>query len=602
MTDEINVPISFSAKNAKSAQNAIAGIEAEVERLNAAFDSAGAESVSAAAKIEAEYEDVTDAIDQATAAQRRLNNEQDKTSTSGARGRLESIDHSGAVAAQVAGGFGGSELGNAVGLVGDVAGAFGSLNPLLGASAVSAGLAAIAIANYSQAIERGNEIVESFADGLVAALQAGSREAIQALIDTEQAKISIAEATRDILIQEAQGAQSDLQAFVENTSTPVLNTAQNVALALAQAIGGGVVLPTEDAIQTASQYTAQISEQNSIINQSTAAVDAYNAVLADESPIVEELLSIEDELRTARHTHAEENKAILAAETAAHLEAEEAAARYADQLEYTAKQTEIAADTAARAAEENLTAVFGRIATSSKDQFDDFADTAARAKADVDEALIDYAEALGAVPEAVKKIESELADQRADITADGEEKRTDILLQAQRERERIERDFARTFNDAVGEREVLAAKNALETREDGLEDQEQALEDNTDKIKREIEKQFAAAEKNAQRLVSLEKQKGDAEVSKRYQVYQQALSALNVAQNAELAIHRQYDEAILATTRNMLQGVQAEFVKTLSNITNAVKGKGGSGSDWRTGQSQLRGIVREELMSAVRGR
>lgn len=514
-------------------------IEDAAERVNTALRAAeGAwlpDIVGDAARAERAVRDVEDALEDIDGKRVRVDIDVNEDRI---RSRLDTVDRIGTVGSQVAGGLGNSGLGNAAGLVGDLASSLATFNPVVIASTAALATGAIAAARYAEAVERGNEVVESFADGLVTALETGSREGIQALIQAEQARIRVAEATREILIAEAQGAQSDIAAILENTTTPALNTAQNVALSLAQAISGGVILPTEDAIQTASQYTAQISEQNSIINRANAALDAYNLILDDfEETVVGNGLAVKQAAQEFRDgirpiEAVSEAWANAARNAVALAEAERLAAERRAQTEKETNQRLIAYQQAQQAAQSEAASAYN-------DQLLDAINNVTEAGADAAKAQNDLANA-----------EQKSAARIADIIAQGQEKQDDLFTDYKERRldseedlndrlEEIEQRRLKSTHDAIADRDVLAFDMAQDAAQEESEREQKQADKDAARDERNYQRQVQQSERANRRLLDNEYSRQNEELTLKRAAAAAARADLQNAQFAERAIRAQ---------------------------------------------------------------
>lgn len=514
-------------------------IEDAAERVNTALRAAeGAwlpDIVGDAARAERAVRDVEDALEDIDGKRVRVDIDVNEDRI---RSRLDTVDRIGTVGSQVAGGLGNSGLGNAAGLVGDLASSLATFNPVVIASTAALATGAIAAARYAEAVERGNEVVESFADGLVTALETGSREGIQALIQAEQARIRVAEATREILIAEAQGAQSDIAAILENTTTPALNTAQNVALSLAQAISGGVILPTEDAIQTASQYTAQISEQNSIINRANAALDAYNLILDDfEETVVGNGLAVKQAAQEFRDgirpiEAVSEAWANAARNAVALAEAERLAAERRAQTEKEINQRLIAYQQAQQAAQSEAASAYN-------DQLLDAINNVTEAGADAAKAQNDLANA-----------EQKSAARIADIIAQGQEKQDDLFTDYKERRldseedlndrlEEIEQRRLKSTHDAIADRDVLAFDMAQDAAQEESEREQKQADKDAARDERNYQRQVQQSERANRRLLDNEYSRQNEELTLKRAAAAAARADLQNAQFAERAIRAQ---------------------------------------------------------------
>jgi hypothetical protein len=148
------------------------------------------------------------------------------------------------------------------------------------------------------------------------------------------------------------------------------------------------------------------------------------------------------------------------------------------------------------------------------------------------------AEAAETRAERIEEVEERVGEQRA--------KRAEDLS---KRIAKIERDFARSFTEAVGARDALAAEQAKQRRADALKDlqegqteQEKELEVSLQKqlktIERNYEKQLDAARKAAEKSERQERARRDRELAIAQRAIDQADVQLRNAKNAELAIYQ----------------------------------------------------------------
>lgn len=125
----------------------------------------------------------------------------------------ESLDRFGTFSSQVFGGFGAGELGNAAGLVGDLASGVGTLNPLIVAGTVATGALTLALNAMQEEAKRGAEALKQrltaereVNDFLRTATTEQARNRLEELrsqLAFEQSEFERIQAERDAFIQEA---------------------------------------------------------------------------------------------------------------------------------------------------------------------------------------------------------------------------------------------------------------------------------------------------------------------------------------------------------------------------------------------------------------
>jgi hypothetical protein len=194
---------------------------------------------------------------------------------------------------------------------------------------------------------------------------------------------------------------------------------------------------------------------------------------------------------------------------------------------------------------------------------------------------------------------AEAQEERADAQRDYIEKSAEIEQDLARKRLDIQKKFGRSLEQAIDDRDALAANQAKQTRDDELEDAEDAAQEQRQTLEAEYQKQLETIDreltkqqqtlqaKYAQQLndlrqqtaqsISMEQQKAQQEISTRQQAYQQELALLqSFAQSGVTTISAfaQGSVASLVQFSSEAQTILAGFVAQASNILGGLIGSG----------------------------
>lgn len=184
--------------------------------------------------------------------------ETERTEVSRGGGVLDSIDRFSSTGTQILSGIGQGEAANAVGLLGDVAQGFGSLNPMmLAVTAATAGLALV-VGNLQAEFEEAKQKAEKYLaiQGEINSLVAGgaTSETIQAQIDQNNAEITAFAQDRSTYLgfqQRLQEAQTQIAEAQDALLNPVTNYDQ----------AGNIIPPDSEATLQAYMQAQQQEQQ-----------------------------------------------------------------------------------------------------------------------------------------------------------------------------------------------------------------------------------------------------------------------------------------------------------------------------------------------------
>jgi hypothetical protein len=194
--------------------------------------------------------------------------------------------------------------------------------------------------------------------------------------------------------------------------------------------------------------------------------------------------------------------------------------------------------------------------------------------------------------EAEAKAEKTRQEALEELETDAGEKRIKNAENLAKRLAKIERDFARSFTQAVGDRDALAAQQAKQQREDAIKDlqdgqveQEETIQKSLEKQRKVIEKRYKeqldAALDAANKATRLENQRHDRELAIRRHAYDQAQVALQNAMSAQVLTYRTVESLAQQTGAT----VRAEWV----NIQQAAA----------TGMEFVRQTIQNNLMAAA---
>lgn len=456
------------------------------------------------------------------------------TSGIGRGGSFETLDRIGSLGSQVAGGLGGSAgVGNAAGLIGDIAGGLSAFGAAGGVVAVALGAATVATKAYTDALTANSERANSFADALTQAFETGTQAQINALIRQQEVHIAALTATSQVLEERAEAARSQLAISFDNASADLANFLNQLA--------GGAPLALRDASISAESYEDALNKNNVEIVLAQAALDAYRVVLEQGTTATAAAADAERDLANARNPLKEiaddytrravdlaqytlqvdnmtaEQRQVEAANIQRQLQILEqlrvayekqgnhaAAAELTQQMTRLKDQLEIVTNTTNTLADQN--AALAAIQAALKQQTDNYF-AALEAEVKAQEALFaareKEREERDKYIEDGRKLAQEAQDDLNEIIADGEEKRAEIAEKTQKAIAKIERDYARDRMTAIAERDALAAHQAAIQRQDDIDDtkedederlqeQEKAQQKQIDSLKESITKQAAA--------------------------------------------------------------------------------------------------------------
>ena len=357
-------------------------------------------------------------------------------STRGGASLTDRVDRFGRFSTQIAGGLGASELGNTTGLVGDLTDALGTLGPV----GVAATGAIVGLSIGIQVLNTRTAEAEKTFNAAVDA-QTSYYDAVRNLT-SQQVRELIPELERDIEVDRLQLAEG--RAALEGNFSDAGYALVNVASAL------GV-----SAAQNVNEFREQLDQLEQSITANEQTVGRLSVGLQTNAFAYNDAIEAEEAYLEAKVKNAlasQETQEELAAVT-------EASRRYADQLAYTEKQTQLAIEAEAQRYAQLL----------------EYEEKQARLAAE--QQAVD--EAVAARDEALKKRQSLLEDALQDSTkaAENAAKAQQDYNDAQRKGEQQISDLIRSYQMERLERQEDYEAHVLEIQEDAAFDRLSAVGD-----------------------------------------------------------------------------------------------------------------------------
>ncbi|MBK8035294.1 MAG: hypothetical protein IPK17_38480 [Chloroflexi bacterium] len=194
----------------------------------------------------------------------------------------------------------------------------------------------------------------------------------------------------------------------------------------------------------------------------------------------------------------------------------------------------------------------------------------------VTKATNEYNESVAEAQAKRQELEDKTEDRRTEIVDAAAEKRTDIEERGTRDREKLLRDFTRTYTTSVGERDALAARRAQESAADRLQDQreneDEALRSSRearDKQIRSLDKAYA--EQQARLEQGLQREAGTRVAA----INRAQVDAVNAA-NAQANIAAYGANGLRTIQNNYWRDVNSIAVQWANNTVNSLRGIMGS--------------------------
>ena len=525
---------------------------------------------------------------------------------SGARGNnsgLESVDRFGTTGSQILGALGASEAGNVVGLVGDLAQGFSTLNPvMLGVTALSVGFTAALgglSKQYDESARSARNLIAT-QEAYFSLLVEGTSASVQAAIDAKRMQVEIARLTYEELNRVVEtGYQQTSQTlgvftdtFLEVTNAGgarELRTRRDEALQQYQQetfllgrietlLGSEATARNDSAAATEEAIAAEHELADARRNEFAEAARAAGQALADQA---NNRLEVDRMTAEERQTRAQEiqrqidllsgsRQSFLAQQTTAGGQAAyllgQQIADLQDELIRVTDTTQTYADTLAQeeARKKSLA-----------DQTDNTLDSLT-AEVKVREDIFNTQQEIVSIGREARQkqiaTETDYNEKTTEIVTEGRDRLTDIEDKGAKERAKIARDFSRTYTQAVGERDALAGKNAKIAAVDRLADQQEGYDEQLRTQTKALDKQLQSLERSYFKQITVIDDAANREINTKNAALQRMQIDLTNAKYAEISI-AQYGAGTQRSIHEYMWGqINQTAVAWASNTVNSVRG------------------------------
>lgn len=484
------------------------------------------------------------------------------------------VDQLGRVGSQIGGGLGGvgGQVGNAVNLVGDLAGAVSTLNPFLITGAVAIGGVSLAMSHLKEQSDAAREAAEAriAAEEAAIALSGSSLETRRARINQLESEMDakrdfIYRRTLEIADIEAERLELWNNYFVAQTIGTFEFEAERVRLAADTATLTEKIADARDEIRDLNTefqglYPQVVQMESAIaglVNGANLLAPALTNIAAGFTSLIDKARTLPGELAIAGEAEAARKASALAA-------AQAAQTARSDAYFKAATQTVVAQEALTKAQNAYTEAVNSSAVRIS--------DINTKLQADLSAAETERQSALAEAARAA-------GDQR--VKAE-EDKNAEIA--------RIQKRFNRSYEQAVGDRDALAAARAEQQRDDELDQTEdrykaqlKTADDGLKAQQRTIEQrynvQLQTVRAAAEAALRTEQQRAQAEINLRQQALQVAQVQLANALNLEAMTRATYYQQSIQAAVDWAN--QMRFL-TLYGLTAPATGStGGGGSGGR---------------------
>lgn len=525
---------------------------------------------------------------------------------SGARGNngaLESVDRFGTTGSQILGALGASEAGNVVGLVGDLAQGFSTLNPvMLGVTALSVGFTAALgglSKQYDESARSARNLIAT-QEAYFSLLVEGTTASVQSALDSRRVQVEIARLTYEELNRVVEtGYQQTAQTlgvftdtFLEVTNAggarelrnrrdEALQQYQQETFLLGRIetlLGSEATARNDSAAATEEAIAAEHELADARRNEFTEAARAAGQALVDQANNRLEVDRMTAEERQTRALEIQRQIELLSGSRQSFLAQQTTAGGQAayllgqqiadlqDELIRLTDTTQTYADTVA------ATAAAQKAVSDQTDNYFDAITAEVSAQEKAFEARQEYAKAVAEGAAKERELATETAEKRAEIVTDSRDRLTEIEERGAKDRAKILRDFSRTYTQTVGERDALAGKNAKIAASDRLADQQESYDEQLRTQNKALDKQLRALDKSYNDQYARLIQGINAEITTRQMAINRAVVDLTNAENYKVSI-AQYGAGTQRSIHEYMWGqINQTAVTWASNTVNSVRG------------------------------
>ena len=466
---------------------------------------------------------------------------------------LEGADRLGSVGSQVFSGLGNSQLANLAGLVGDVAGSFTTLNPIIAGTVLVGGAASLVFGELSRNIEAAKDAAIANADlqeqnALLIASGATSNDVRDQLRNAEATKAYLDSQLAYLNELEAAGlAVSSSGEPLEKIDAALGHIFDefNRVTGLDVDWVGDMQVGIDALTAKSTQYGNQILNLNDLLT--SGALDVNTAAAAFET--------FKDGLADGIRGLGSDVQDFFS----------QAAEAYAKGQEQLSQQTD--QYFAALADEEKI-----------RDRIADLNQQIAAVQLETAEKLLQLEQDRD---ERIAQIEADYVDKRGELTAEGEEKRQQIIADSNEKIARIQRDSGRKLFTLMAQRDALAyyleaqqsaqqIKDEQDNAAKALEQQKKAEDKALAQAQKAYEKQLATAQSGYEKQVRALQDASSRQLNTLYQrinTEQVALQNLQIALQS-IALYGSNQQRVIHT--QMWQDVNYIAVSWASNTVNTL--------------------------------
>ena len=396
---------------------------------------------------------------------------------------------------------------------------------------------------------------------VIAEIQRRAEEAAKAGRDLAAREINVANiiasgATTQEVTQQRDEAQNLLNLTNQQTSgLAVLQIAmQNALDAQSEAIANfaGVA----DAINSAALDAAQ-QRVTDLIDE----IVAYTGVQVDQTTVMSFLNAAVEEANTSLTQMETDVQAYNIALASGALAANDARAAQEEAIK--------AAEEFGQALREDVAEVLNAVReeqTRRNQSYLDAVEASVKAQEELIKAQNDAAEAAQEHSDKVRAIQEDYAEKARDAEKKLADNRQKIAEDNAKAIAKIEREFSRSYADAIANRDAVAAAKAIQRRDDELADLEEARQEQQKALSRAYEDALQAAREAQAKALRQEQERYAKELTTVQRAQQLALVAVQNAKNAEVAIYQNRMLSIVGIAGIGLNTVQLQFSRMFASI------------------------------------
>lgn len=414
--------------------------------------------------------------------------------------------------------------------------------------------------------------------GLVAAPAAAALIGVVAVIAEIQRRAEeAAKAGRDLAAREINVANIIASGATTQEVTQQRDEAQNLLNLTNQQTSGLAVLQVAvaNALQQQATYAQAVAQTQGRQNELTQAYDLatqrvaelleetrqYTGVQVTQSNVMTVLNAAVEEANTSLTQMETDVQAYNIALASGALAANDARAAQEEAIK--------AAEEFGQALREDIAAVLNAVReeqTRRNQSYLDAVEASVKAQEELIKAQNDAAEAAQEHSDKVRAIQEDYAEKARDAEKKLADNRQKIAEDNAKAIAKIEREFSRSYADAIANRDAVAAAKAIQRRADELADLEEARQEQQKALSRAYEDALQAAREAQAKALRQEQERYAKELTTVQRAQQLALVAVQNAKNAEVAIYQNRMLSIVGIAGIGLNTVQLQFSRMFASI------------------------------------